>query len=189
MESALPVLLTARLELRPPSLDDADDLFAFDRRVLLRREARRFLHRPVPDDVAEVRERIEKATVPLEAGGTTLMWVVRPLPAVTDLGRSVCGFAAFVRWEQEHHRSEIAYAVDPGLWGRGIAVEATERILAFAGQRLGLHRAEAHIDPLNLASVRVAKKLGFVLEGTLHDHVMHAGRYADTAIYGKLFVA
>ncbi|MCG5215058.1 GNAT family N-acetyltransferase [Streptosporangium sp. KLBMP 9127] len=66
----------------------------------------------------------------------------------------VCGLRA-----ADDGRIELLYSLDPGLWGRGLATEAARAVLAHAGA-LGLREVVAEADPDNLASVRLAVRLG-----------------------------
>ena len=50
----------------------------------------------------------------------------------------------------------------------------------------GLHRAEWHCVPENLASRAVAERLGMNLEGTLRESWEHAGRMWDTEVWAVL---
>jgi RimJ/RimL family protein N-acetyltransferase len=63
-------------------------------------------------------------------------------------------------------------------WGRGYATEAARAVRDFAFGDLGMQRLIAIIDPSNIASIRVAEKIGMhhdaevMLEGYTHpDHV------------------
>jgi|SRR5215210_578247 len=62
---------------------------------------------------------------------------------------------------------------DIGCWcrtrltGRGYMTEAVRGITAFA---LGARRVEIRCDSRNLASMRVAERAGFLLEGELHNN-------------------
>ncbi len=176
----LPPLTTARLDLRPATARDAAGFFAFDERCAAVPEALRFMLRFRRSTLGETEARLARNGGPFTTERSVFSWLVRLRGEET-----VVGYAAFVRWDHENHKSEIAYAIDPAVWGKGLAAEAVVPILAFAWQHLGLHRAEARIDPKNLASVRVAEKLGFVLEGTLREDVFSEGVFYDTAVYAR----
>ncbi len=73
---------------------------------------------------------------------------------------------------------EIGYRLARGYWGRGYATEAALAVRDFGFNVLGFSRLAALIDPGNLASIRVAVKLGMkaekevMLEGYTHpDHL------------------
>ncbi len=56
---------------------------------------------------------------------------------------------------------EIAYALLPSHWGRGIAVEASRGVMTWGARHLRMHAFHASTDAPNLASIRVLEKLGF----------------------------
>ena len=51
---------------------------------------------------------------------------------------------------------------------------------------IALHRVQANIIPNNAASVHVAQKCGFRLEGTAKRYLKIAGEWQDHAMYAKL---
>jgi len=59
----------------------------------------------------------------------------------------------------------VGYSVSAARAGRGYMTEALRRLVLFSFADLGLHRVQASIVPRNGASVRVAEKCGFRLEG------------------------
>lgn len=59
---------------------------------------------------------------------------------------------------------EIGYHVKRPYWRRGYAAEAAAECCAYGRERFGLQRLVAIIDPRNVPSQGVAKKLGFELE-------------------------
>ena len=59
---------------------------------------------------------------------------------------------------------EIGYDFMSAYWGRGLATEAAGAVRDYAFRQLGLKRVISLIQPSNLASVRVAEKIGMVKE-------------------------
>ena len=59
---------------------------------------------------------------------------------------------------------ELGYRLARAYWGRGYATEAARAVLDYAFRVLGLARLIALIDPDNVASIRVAEKLGMTHE-------------------------
>ena len=59
---------------------------------------------------------------------------------------------------------EVGYHVRPKFWGLGFATEAARACRSFAREVAGLHRLVALIDPRNVASQRVAAKIGLAFE-------------------------
>ncbi|MCH8293939.1 GNAT family N-acetyltransferase [Candidatus Poribacteria bacterium] len=60
--------------------------------------------------------------------------------------------------------TEIGYRLARPYWGRGYATEAAQAVRDYAFNTLGLPRLIAMIDPQNVASIRVAEKLGMYYE-------------------------
>ncbi len=65
--------------------------------------------------------------------------------------------------------SELAYHMRPEFWGRGLMAEAAGAALAWLQGRAGAEIVEAFVDPENLASVRVAERLGLRMTGEVVD--------------------
>ncbi len=75
------------------------------------------------------------------------------------------GYCGLSEWDIEGaHEVEVGYRLDPEYWGRGLATEAAEAALEYARNRLGLSRVIAIIEAENVASIRVAEKIGMRLE-------------------------
>ena len=59
---------------------------------------------------------------------------------------------------------EIAYLLDKSFWGQGLATEAAKGILRYGFETLKLSRLICLIDPENIGSQNVAKRIGMTLE-------------------------
>lgn len=59
---------------------------------------------------------------------------------------------------------EIGYRLRRSAWGHGYATEAVRAVRDYAFNTLGMKRLIAIIDPGNLASIRVAEKIGMIYE-------------------------
>ena len=64
--------------------------------------------------------------------------------------------------------------------------EAIGAALDYGYNEMGLNRVQALIDPRNDASMRVAEKNGFKLEGTLRDYEYEYGEFIDLNMYSLL---
>jgi RimJ/RimL family protein N-acetyltransferase len=84
------------------------------------------------------------------------MWLL----SLTETGEFV-GECGLVPQEVEGTTQiEVAYRILPAFQGRGLATEAARAALGFAHAVIELDRVVAMIDPRNVASQRVAAKLG-----------------------------
>jgi RimJ/RimL family protein N-acetyltransferase len=82
--------------------------------------------------------------------------------------------------------AHLGYAIHADHWGRGYATDACRTLLRFAFTTLGKHRVSAAIGPDNEASIAVVKRLGFVYEGRIRDHVFTKGTWRDSLLYSLL---
>ena len=93
--------------------------------------------------------------------------------AVVHIGDGrLIGYCGLSEWEIDGaHEVEVGYRLDPHYWGQGLGTEVARAALAYAWNRLGLHRVIAIIEAANVASVRVAEKIGmhWEKETILHD--------------------
>ena len=81
---------------------------------------------------------------------------------------------------------EVGYWIASADAGNGIATEAATAILAVGFEEMALHRVTLRIAVGNVASERVAEKLGFVHEGLLRKEVMVAGEWLDHTLWAML---
>ena len=84
---------------------------------------------------------------------------------------------------------EIGYWTDTRFSGKGYITEAVERLTKFAFHHYGAKRVEIRCDPHNHKSRKIPEKLGYSLEGIIHNDCLSAdGKHVrDTAIFGKTF--
>ena len=81
-----------------------------------------------------------------------------------DDGRFV-GFCGLKAWEVEGRREvEIGYRLATACWGRGLATEAATAARDAGFGRYGLERLVSLIEAANVASWRVAEKVGMRYE-------------------------
>lgn len=69
---------------------------------------------------------------------------------------------------------EVGWLIGRDRWGRGYATEAARAVARTAFTELGVDRLISVIRPANVASIRVARKLGAVRDRTidLHGHTV-----------------
>ena len=75
------------------------------------------------------------------------------------------GRCGLLPWTIEGQREvEVAYTIAQEYWGQGLATEAAKAILQYGFKQLHLSRLICLIDPENIASQRVAEKIGMSVE-------------------------
>ena len=86
-----------------------------------------------------------------------------------------------------NYRGRIGYWVAASARGRGVCTRALRLLSRWAIDELDLQRLDLITDPDNLASQRVAEKVGFRREGVLRAHLRHPdGRIRDSVMFSLL---
>lgn len=142
------VLETERLALRQLTFDDVDDLLE----IFADPEAMRFYPAPFTRDKTE--GWIHWNLNSYAKNGFGLWAVVRKADGLM-LGD--CG--PVLQPVEDRTELEIGYHVLRREWGRGYATEAARACRDYAFGTLGYPRVVSIVDPLNMASRRVAEKV------------------------------
>ena len=163
-------LNTARLELRPFTLRDAEAYW------------------PLVSDPAILRYTGESPLRSLDSVRELL--ATHPLRdyAVYGYGRMACverssgrlvGFCG-LKYLEDLRETDIGYRFLPDCWGKGYATESANIIMQVSVRRLGLDRVIGLVEPENMGSVRVLEKLGLKFESEimLGDHPEKLRLYA-----------
>jgi RimJ/RimL family protein N-acetyltransferase len=156
-----PLLITHRLELWQPQIEDLADLFELTRDE----ETRHFLGGFVPSEADSFARLLRNA-------GSWTLWgygifMVRlkgegRIVATCGVFRSHRGFGA----EQGlDNVPEAGWIVHKDHWGQGIAREAMEAVLAWFDQTHGKQRVACMIESGHAASDHLARRLGFARYG------------------------
>lgn len=169
-------LPTARLLLRPLQPGDAAAVFA----MFADPVAMRHWSTPPWTDPAQAEALIAQDLQALPLGDHLRLGLVRRSDG------QLIGLASLFAFHLASRRAELGYMLLRSAWGQGQMHEALQAMLDHGFGVLGLHRVEADIDPLNLASARTLRRLGFQPEGLLRERWIVAGTVSDSALYGLL---
>ena len=82
-----------------------------------------------------------------------------------------------------HQFGNLGYWVRTSAAGKGVASKASRLVARFGFQELGLHRIEILAAVPNLASQRVAEKIGAVREGLLRQRLLIGGVSQDAVMF------
>ena len=165
------ILVTKRLLLRHLVMEDLDELF----KLYSNPEIRRYF----PEGVLSYEETKEE-----------LEWFLNGHPEHPELGLwatihketdKFIGRCGLLPWEIDGKLEvEVAYLLDKDFWHQGLATEAAKGILTYAFEKLNFSRIICLMDPDNIASQNVAKRIGMTLESKV-DGI--AGDNFPTLIY------
>ena len=156
------ILETNRLLLRHLEPDDLDDLFALymDPEVV----------RTIPDapqTLAEAKEELDWFLHGHPRRPELGLWATIYKPTNQFIGR--CGLLPWTIDGQDE--VEVAYTIAPNYRGQGLGTEAAQAILDYGFNTLGFARLVCLIDEENVASIRVAEKIGMAFEKASRDEI------------------
>lgn len=144
-------ITTKRLLLRPLSVEDASDLFAVYADAQTMRYWPSQTHGTVADTRAEIRMLLEPAGA--------CYWCVCVRAAHTLVPIGVCGFLG------NAGVPGAGYMLHRDYWRQGYGTEALRAMVDYGFERLSLDRIELWIHEDNVASRRLAQKVGFAQRG------------------------
>ena len=81
---------------------------------------------------------------------------------------------------------EIGYSLIPSERGKGYCTEAVKIMVDYLFLSKDMARIQAHIDPRNIASQKVAEKTGFRKEGIIRKCFFAKGEWRDMLLYSIL---
>lgn len=156
-----------RLVLRLPRPADVDAVT----RACQDRELQRWVPVPVPYESVHAQQWVADTERCWQAD-EELRWVV------TDRDTDQVMAAVGLHPRDESMR-EIGYWTAPWARGSGVMTAAARLACAWGFDQLGLGRIEWWSNVGNVASRRVAEKLGFRFEGTVRARLLHRGVRVD----------
>lgn len=159
-------LLTARLSLQRPTSADIDAIYR------IHHDARATAHNPADRLVtrADAEDRYRRWDQHWQRHGFGY-WVIYPRDAHEPrLSLGFCGLKLMRLVNREV--LNLLYRLDPAIWGNRVATEAAAAVVDWAAAHQQERPVVARIRPDNIASARVAARIG-----------MHRAEHLDT--YGE----
>ena len=156
------VLETDRLLLRRQVPEDLDDLWA----LYLNPEITKYIP-DAPRSRDEARQELEWHMSGHPGNSDLGLWATIHKETGKFIGR--CGLLPWTIDGQDE--VEVAYTIAQEYWGQGLATEAAQAILRHGFEKLNLSRLICRIDEDNVASQRVAEKIGMRFEREARDEL------------------
>jgi len=163
------ILETPRLILRHQVPADLDDLWA----LYCDPEITKYIP-DAPRTREEAREELEWHMNGHHRNPDLGLWATIHKETDKFIGR--CGLLPWTIEDQQE--VEVAYTIARSYWGQGLATEAAQAILQYGFEKLNLSRLVSLIEPGNIASQRVAEKIGMTFEKRVYE-----GEYTPFFIY------
>ncbi len=151
-----PTIVTARLTLRLPRVDDVEDLVAGVGDAAV---ARMLARVPLPYRRADGEAFVAVARQGAREGRSLNVAIVHDTHVIGVVGLNSLPVHA-----------EFGYWLARPWWGRGFATEAGQAVLAYGFAVLGLKLIRSGVYTENRASLRVQRKLGFTIIGRSERH-------------------
>jgi RimJ/RimL family protein N-acetyltransferase len=158
-------LQTRRLELRRPTLGDAEAAFesyASDPKIT------RYLTWSAHTSPKQTREHFQQAIDAWDLRMGHRAWLIERKADGLLMGTIGCTV-----W---FHRVEIGFALGSRFWGEGYMPEALAGVCKAAFEDPRIYRVQALCDDENVRSSRVMEKVGMQYEGLLRSYGYHPNR-------------
>ncbi len=105
---------------------------------------------------------------------------------MVELEGRLVGTVALREVSWSHRVGELAYMLTESVRGRGLGTLAVGELVRRSFEDAGLRRLWLRTSGANVASQRLAERLGFRREGVQREHVVIQGRAVDQVFYGLL---
>jgi RimJ/RimL family protein N-acetyltransferase len=172
--AAQPSLIGSKIQIRPWTPADADDVFA----ACQDPDIQRWTTVPSPYTYADAVTYVTEVAPEAWRQGGAVFALVHPTTA-----RPVGSIGAHSMTEGVAH---VGYWTAPAARGHGWTSDALRTLTDWFLQGGGAARVELVAEPDNAASIRVAEAAGFVREGVLRQRLLLRGRRADVVMYSRL---
>ena len=159
---------TERLILRPVTLKDASDLFAYGSDEITTRF------------VFERYQNLDEARI-----GIAKYFMKNPFGKyaieLKATGRMIGTID--LRVDENNNKAELGYILNQDYQGNGYATESATQLLHFAFNILKLNCVFARHDINNPKSATLMQRIGMYYEATLYQDTIHKGKIVDLAYY------
>lgn len=169
-------LETARLLLRPISVNDAKALFEYrsDR-------ATNTYQGWIPENLDEVQTFIGNTSKQINVPDTWFQFVIlekQTQKLIGDLGIHFFG--------AENKQVELGCTLGKDFHKNGYATEAVKRVIDYLFKELHKHRITTSIDPENRRSIQLVERIGFRKEAHFVESLYLHGAWVDDLVYALI---
>ncbi len=101
-------------------------------------------------------------------------------------GDDLCGAIRVSQIDRGNRTASLSCYLGADQQGAGVATASLRAVIAYCFKHLNLNRIEWRCASENMASQRLAKRLGFAWEGMLRQAEMLNGEFVDHFVYSLL---
>lgn len=164
---------TERFKLRAVNIDDAKDMYEY----ASDQETVQYTTFPAHTSVENSKENIEKFFLTRPAEGKPESFAV--VDKATNQMIGTCDF--WPKADKGHW--EMGYVINKKYWGQGVMSEVAKAVLAYAFENYDIDVMHLKHVTENIASGKVALKLGFTMTGTDSLGTMTAAGKTEATLY------
>ena len=100
--------------------------------------------------------------------------------------RGHASLSAFGTNVRRRHAVGLGIAVSTAAQGQGVGTALMAAVCDYADRWLGVLRIELQVYADNQIAIRLYRKFGFELEGTMRSHALRDGAYVDSLAMARL---
>lgn len=172
------IIETARLTLRPFTMDDADAMF---RNWASDDEVTKYITWPAHENMEVTKAVLTDWTAAYESPDR-YNWAI----VLKENGPEPIGNISVVRVREKTRTATMGYCMSRAHWGKGIMPEALGAVLDFLFDQVGFNRIEADHDTNNPNSGAVMRKCGMTYEGVRRQGGWDNQGICDICVYAIL---
>lgn len=169
-------LETSRLIIKPISIEDKNAVFEY------RSDAETNKYQGwIPKTIDDVVTFINKTAKQINLPETWFQLVIQEKETLKIIGDIGIHF-----FDKENKQVEIGCTLHKKFQHKGYATESLKRVIEYLFNELDKHRIITSIDPENISSIELVKRIGFRKEAHFVESLYINGKWVDDVIFALL---
>ena len=168
---------TSRLLIRKMKLSDANDYFEWRSNP----DYHTFLPSNAKNDLEYYKQIVHDCVDSYNSDNPSLFYVIE-----LKSEHKVIGCVSIENINEKYKNLTIGWGLNLNFQGNGYAYEAVSTFIDYIFNNYDIHRIQISIWAGNEKSINLAKKLGFIYEGTGRESRYKNGKFIDNLNFGLL---